>query len=69
MKTNWFRFSLVLLLMMALNVQLVQADTVVHTYVPIGSDYAADTLESFARSASQRDTNGVVDILVLPITY
>lgn len=70
MKTNWFRVCVVLLLMVALNVQLVQADAdVVHTYVPIGSDYQSDTLQSFARSAVQHDANGVVDILVIPITF
>lgn len=70
MRRNWFRFSLVLLLIIALNVQLVQADShIIHTYVPIGSDYRSDTLQSFALSAAQRDTDGVVDILVIPITF
>lgn len=40
-----------------------------HTLIPIGSDYRADTLQRFARAAAQRDTNGVVDLLVLPITF
>jgi len=41
----------------------------VHTLIPIGSDYRADTLQRFALAAAQRDTTGFVDLLVLPITY
>ena len=44
------------------------ADTTT-TFVTIGSDYQADTLQLFAREAGQRDTNGTVHLLVLPITY
>jgi len=40
-----------------------------HTYNPIGSSYGADTLQRFAQAAVQRDTNGIVDLLVIPITY
>lgn len=39
------------------------------TLVPIGSDYAADTLERVAAAAAAHDTDGSVKILVLPITY
>ncbi len=38
-------------------------------FVTIGSDYQADTLQLFAREAAERDTNGTVHLLVLPITY
>jgi cyanophycinase len=53
------------------NFQIVQADqgTVHHILIPTGSDYRADTLQRFALAAAQRDTNGVVELLVLPITY
>jgi len=40
-----------------------------HTLNPIGSDYGADTLQRFAQAAVGRDTNGVIDLLVIPITY
>ncbi|MFN8445349.1 MAG: Type 1 glutamine amidotransferase-like domain-containing protein [Caldilineaceae bacterium] len=39
------------------------------TLIPIGSDYLPPTLQRFAQAAVQRDTNGIVDLLVLPITY
>jgi cyanophycinase len=56
--------------MAGLNVQSAQADpTPVHTYVPIGSGYASDTLQLFAREAVGHDTNGTVEILVIPITF
>src|SRR5512133_1147786 len=53
------------------NFQTVQADqgTVHHILIPTGSDYIADTLQRFALAAAQRDTNSVVELLVLPITY
>jgi len=41
----------------------------VHTLIPVGSDYTPETLQRFALAAAQRDTNGVVDLLVIPITY
>jgi cyanophycinase len=70
MRKRWLHFCLVLFLIAGLNFQTVQADaSAVHTYIPIGSDYRADTLQRFALAASQQDTNGVVDILVLPITF
>ncbi len=40
-----------------------------HTLIPTGSDYRPDTLQLFARQAALRDSSGVVDLLVLPITY
>jgi Cyanophycinase and related exopeptidases len=47
-----------------------QADAgTLHTYIPTGSDYRADTLQRFAQAAVQHDTNGVVEILVIPITF
>jgi cyanophycinase-like exopeptidase len=45
------------------------AADVTTTFVTIGSDYQADTLQLFAREAAARDTNGTVHLLVLPITY
>jgi len=39
------------------------------TLVPIGSDYQPDTLQLFARAAAERDTDGRVALLVIPITY
>src|SRR5215208_3077289 len=70
MRKRWLRFYLVLFLIAGFNLQAVQADaSIVHTYIPIGSDYRADTLQRFAQAAAQHDTNGVVDILVLPITF
>lgn len=39
------------------------------TLVPIGSGYESDTLERFALAAAEHDTSGVVELLVLPITY
>jgi cyanophycinase-like exopeptidase len=45
------------------------ADPVTTTLVPIGSDYQADTLELFAGEAADRDADGEVHILVIPITY
>jgi cyanophycinase-like exopeptidase len=45
------------------------AGPVERTLVPIGSDYQADTLELFASEAVAADTDSVVRILVLPITY
>jgi len=70
MKTHWFRLCLILSLVAGLNFQSVQADQgPVHTYVPIGSGYNADTLQRFAQAAVQQDANGTVDILVIPITF
>src|SRR5258706_2008102 len=70
MKKYWLKLCLSLALIAGLNFQFVQAEQgPVHTLIPTGSDYRADTLERFAQAAVQRDTNGVVDLLVLPITY
>src|SRR5512141_1644096 len=68
------RIRLVLCLILALatvlSFQQARADTgPVHTLVPLGSDYRSDTLQLFARAAAQRDTNGIVDLLVIPATY
>jgi cyanophycinase len=68
MKTNWLKLCLILLVIAALNIHSVQAATV-HTYVPIGSGYSSYTLQLFARAAVQQDTDGVVEILVIPITF
>src|SRR5215207_7656543 len=70
MRKHWFRLCLVLFLIAGLRFQSVQADAgSLHTYIPIGSDYRADTLQRFAQAAVQHDTNGMVDILVIPITF
>ena len=70
MKKHWLHLCLIVFLMAGLNVQSVQADpTPGHTYVPIGSGYASDTLQLFAREAAQHDTDGTVEILVIPITF
>src|SRR5689334_15211477 len=70
MKKYWLKIGLSLALIVRLNFQFVQAEQgPVHTLIPTGSDYRADTLERFAQAAVQRDTNGIVDLLVLPITY
>src|SRR5919108_3556073 len=70
MRTYWLNLCLILFLMTGLNFQSVQAAvSPLRTYVPIGSGYASDTLQLFARAAVQRDTNGSVDILVIPITF
>ena len=68
MKKSWFTVCLVLIV--ALNIQAVRADrTPMRTLNPIGSDYRSDTLQRFAQVAAGRDTNGIVDLLVIPITY
>jgi cyanophycinase len=70
MRKFWFHVCLALLLITGFNFRSVQADAgTVHTYIPIGSDYRADTLQRFAQAAAQHDTNGMVDILVIPITF
>ena len=70
MKKHWLNLCLIVFLMAGLNFQAAQADAVpVHTYVPIGSGYASDTLQLFAREAVQHDTDGTVEILVIPITF
>lgn len=70
MKRHWLQLCLILLLIASLNFQSVQAEAgTVHTYVPIGSGYSSDTLQLFAREAVQHDTDGIVEILVIPITF
>jgi cyanophycinase len=70
MKQRWLIRCLLLFLMVAIHIQPVQADQVpMHTLIPIGSGYSQDTLQLFARAAALRDSNGSVDLLVLPITY
>src|SRR5215217_1037434 len=70
MRKRWFHLCLVLFLVAGFHSQSAQADAgTLHTYIPIGSDYRSDTLQRFARAAVQHDTSGVVDILVIPITF
>ena len=70
MKKRWLNLCLILVFMAGFNFQIVQADQgIMHILIPTGSDYRADTLQRFALAAAQRDTNGVIDLLVLPITY
>lgn len=70
MKKNWLKLCLSLALITGFGFQSVRAEQgLVHTLIPTGSDYREDTLERFAQAAVQRDTNGIVDLLVLPITY
>jgi cyanophycinase-like exopeptidase len=45
------------------------AAIVTKTFVTIGSDYQADTLQLFAREAAHRSSDATVHLLVLPITY
>src|SRR5262245_12880986 len=70
MKRHWLRLCSILLLFTSFNFKSVQAEAgTVHTYVPIGSGYSSYTLQLFARQAVQHDTDGVVEILVIPITF
>ena len=70
MQKHWLRLCLMLVLIASFNFQSAQADQgPVHTLIPIGSDYRQDTLKRFALAAAQRDANGIVDLLVIPITY
>jgi cyanophycinase len=70
MKKHWLHLCLILMFVAGFNFQIVQADSgPMHILIPTGSDYRADTLQRFALAAAQRDTNGLVDLLVLPITY
>jgi cyanophycinase len=70
MKRHWLKLCLILLLVAGINFQSAQAEAgPLHTYVPIGSGYSTETLQLFARAAVQHDTNGMVDILVIPITF
>ena len=70
MKTNWLKLCSIFFLITALNIPFAQAEAAtVHTYVPIGSGYSTYTLQLFARQAVQHDTDGTVEILVIPITF
>jgi cyanophycinase len=70
MKRYWLKLVLILLLIASFSFQSVQAEAgILHTYVPIGSGYSSYTLQRFAQAAVQHDTNGIVDILVIPITF
>jgi cyanophycinase len=70
MKRHWLQLCLILLLTASLNFRPVQAEAgTVHTYVPIGSGYSSYTLQLFARQTVQHDTDGTVEILVIPITF
>jgi hypothetical protein len=70
MKRRWFQLCLIVLLITSLHYQAVQAEAgVLHMYIPVGSGYSAETLQRFARAAVERDTNGIVDVLVIPITF
>lgn len=70
MKKHWLGLLLILILAAGVAIQPVQADPkIMHTLNPIGSDYLPSTLQRFAQAASAHDTSGIVDILVIPITY
>lgn len=70
MKRHWLQLCLIVLLIAGFNFQSVQAEAgTVHTYIPIGSGYSSYTLQLFAREAVQHDTDGTVEILVIPITF
>ena len=70
MKRHLLQLCLIVLLIASFNLQSAQAEAgTVHTYVPIGSGYSSDTLQLFARKAVQQDTDGTIEILVIPITF
>jgi cyanophycinase len=70
MRRQWLQLCLIFLLITSFNLQSVHAQAAtVHTYVPIGSGYSSATLQLFARQAVQHDTDGIVEILVIPITF
>jgi cyanophycinase-like exopeptidase len=66
----FFQLAAAIVVMTSIGAQPVLADpAITHTFVPTGSGYEPDTLQRFALAAAQRDTNGMVDIVVLPITF
>ena len=70
MKKIVYITGLLLVFLAAFQFQAVQAEqSSMQTLIPIGSGYSQGTLQLFARAAAHRDQNGVVDLLVLPITY
>ena len=70
MKKILYLMGWLLLILAAFSFQVGVAERgSMQTLIPIGSGYSQDTLQLFARAAANRDKNGVVDLLVLPITY
>ena len=70
MKKHWLNLCLTFLLLTSFTFQSAHAEAgTVHTYVPIGSGYSTATLRLFARQAAQHDTDGTIEILVIPITF
>ena len=70
MKRHWLQLCLTLILIAGFSPQNAQAESgILHTYVPIGSGYSSATLQLFARAAVQHDTDGTVELLVIPITF
>lgn len=70
MKKHWFGLSLIFLLTVVPMIQPVHASPGASTTLfPIGSDYLESTLQRFAQAASAHDSNGTVEIVVLPTTY
>lgn len=70
MKKYWLQLVLISSLILSFSFQSVQAEAgPLHTYVPIGSGYSSETLQLFARESVHQDTDGVVEILVIPITF
>lgn len=70
MKKHWFGLSLTFFLAVITMVQPVHATPGASTTLfPIGSDYLESTLQRFAQAASDHDSNGTVNIVVLPTTY
>lgn len=70
MKRYWLKLVLISSLISSFSFQSVQAEAgPLHTYVPIGSGYSSETLQLFARESVHQDTDGVVEILVIPITF
>jgi cyanophycinase len=70
MRKHWPTLCLILVVIAGLSFQIARADQGPwYTLIPTGSDYRPDTLQRFALAAVQRDTNGIVDLLIIPITY
>jgi cyanophycinase len=60
---------LLLLCMLAPAGRTIGAPPAPRTLIPIGSGYAADTLQRFARAAAARDTSGTVLLVVIPSAF
>jgi cyanophycinase len=70
MSRGFVRPLLVFFLIAALNIQFTQAEAaIVKTYVPIGSGYSSGTLQLFARATAEQDSDSLIHILVIPITF